>query len=391
MPNAQVLKQVREQRRLDLDEVADLTNISGNRLREFEQGNRAPSFRQIEKLAQVYGIPSYLLSGRTLPNLPEIPTDFRRTQPQPAALSPAGLRKIWNAERISQFTHQLSIELKAGKPKWGSEVPTGKPTIKLAGDLRSYFDEWLGPRQDKFGFSGLPEQVFLASLRLFLEVQGTVVNQNDAPPDDFLGFYLDLDAGSPLIFINRSISSRKAQLFTLAHEFAHRLLGASGVSNPFVVRNEIERTCNKFAAEFLAPMGWFRSLVEQELKDVFGDTFSLIRAISGRTFLSMKATGIRLVEAGYLKQDQYQKWESVVFKVPTVEKDEEAAEAGTLFAPPHARRIAEVGYLPTVLAMVAKDAKLIDALDIERGLGLSEGIQSEAFALAARRVRVATT
>jgi Zn-dependent peptidase ImmA (M78 family)/transcriptional regulator with XRE-family HTH domain len=389
MPNAQVLRQVREQRRLDLDEVADLTNISGNRLRQFEDGDRAPSFRQLERLAEVYGIPSYYLSGKTLPNLPEIPTDFRRRQPQPAELSPAGLQKIWNAERIAQFTHQLSVELEVGKPQWHSKVPTGKPTTAFATELRAFFDEWHSLREKSLDFHGSPEQNFLGALRLFLEVQGTVVNQNDAPSDDSLGFYLDSDAGSPLIFVNRKISSRKAQLFTLAHELAHRLLDATGVSNPFLIRNDIERMCNQFAAEFLAPMRWFEALVREQPRDLLGDVFSLIRIISRRSLLSMKATGIRLVEGGYLKQEQYQHWESVVFKIPSAEKDEEAAEAGALFAPPHAKRVSELGYLPIVLAMVAKDRKIIDALDIERGLGLSEGMQSDAFSLASRRVQAA--
>lgn len=389
MPHGQVLKQVRVRRRLDIDDVAEFTHISESRLRDFEEGTREPSFRQLERLADVYGLPSYLLAAANLPNLPETPTDFRRSTPQPAHLSSAGLRKLWNAERISEFTRQLSVELDFDPPKWAGRVPTGRPTEVRARTIREFFDDWVNGRQDSFAFVGEDEQVFLASLRLFFEVQGTIVNQNDAPWRDFLGFFIDPEAGTPLIFVNRSISSRKAQLFTLVHEYAHRLMGASGVSNPFVVRNATERTCNQFAAEFLAPMAKFSKVAEEPSRATRDDTMAYVRAVSRRSLLSMHATAIRLVEGGYLTHPRLQTWESIIKNTPRVEKDEENEAAGEAFGQPHAKRVAELGYLPTYLAKLAVEQRMIDSLDVQAGLGLSEGLQGRAFDLAARRIKAA--
>src|SRR4051794_37693021 len=103
-----ILKQVRENRHFQLEDVASFTNISLSRLQEFEAGQREPSLQQLEKLADVYGLPSYLLASRQLPNLPESLPDFRRSTPEAARLSPRGMKKIWAAERISSFTEQLS-------------------------------------------------------------------------------------------------------------------------------------------------------------------------------------------------------------------------------------------------------------------------------------------
>jgi Zn-dependent peptidase ImmA (M78 family)/transcriptional regulator with XRE-family HTH domain len=384
-----LLKQVREHRRFRLEDVASYAHISLTRLEAFEAGERDPSHRQIQRLADVYGLPSYLLASRALPNLPETLLDFRRKDPGPAHLTPPGMRRIWAAEKASSFANQLADELKYAPPEWSRSVPSGDPTPALANKLRSFFDEWLAARNSRLGFTGTPEQVFLGGFRTFLEVQGTIVNTNNAPSDDFLGFYIHPDDGLPLTFVNRSISSRKAQLFTAVHEYAHSLLDAPGVSNPFLIANAVERKCNHFAAEFLAPMASFRPLVEQQSRTVLSNPTALVRAVAGQSLLSQHATAIRLVEGKYLSQEQLRAWERAVIKTPNLEKQEEAEAAGEGHGVPHAKRIAEVGYLPTYLSKLAIERRLIDSLDVQAGLSLSEGLQESAFSLVARRFDVA--
>src|SRR5699024_4139664 len=75
------------------------------------------------------------------------------------------------------------------------------------------------------------------------------------------------DPYAPLIFINTR-DTPQAQVFTLLHEFAHLLLGESGVSdlapnNP----HKIERFCNRIAAEFLVPSVEFIHLWECKEED----------------------------------------------------------------------------------------------------------------------------
>jgi Zn-dependent peptidase ImmA (M78 family)/transcriptional regulator with XRE-family HTH domain len=386
-----ILKQVRENRQFELEDVASFVKISASRLQQFEEGGVEPSFVQVQKLADAYGLPSYILASRALPNLPEALPDFRRTTPRPARLSPSGMRRIWSSEKIATFTHQLASEIGYPKPEWKKNVPTGEPTVARATKLREYFDEWVAKRNKNLDFKGTAEQTFFGSFRLFLEVQGTVVNVNDAPPDDFLGFYIDHEESAPVAFVNRKISSRKAQLFTLAHEYAHQLAGKEGVSNPFVVRNSVERTCNQFAAEFLAPMAAFRSTVEQQSQTVRSDPFDLIRTVSKRLLLSQHATAIRLVEGDYLSQTLLRAWETARSRSPSAEKEEEADAAGDMFGAVHAKRIGELGYLPTYLAKLAVDQKMIDRLDVHSGLGLSESLQESAFSLASRRVTAAVS
>jgi hypothetical protein len=57
----------------------------------------------------------------------------------------------------------------------------GDPTVALATKLRGYFDDWVRKRSKRLDFAGTPAQIFFGSFRLFIEVQGTIVNVNDAP------------------------------------------------------------------------------------------------------------------------------------------------------------------------------------------------------------------
>lgn len=389
-PNKRALRVVREQRGLTLSLVSDYTKISATRLEEFERGERNPSRKQVEKLADAYGVPLYWLFNRDIPEVPALPQDFRKAQPTPAALSPRGIKTIVACERISKFTFQLANELRFRSVDHIAQTRTANSTKRKANSLRDAFDAWFSPRQERLVLSGSIENKFLNALRLFYEIQGGVVNVNDAPSDDYMGFYIKPVAGLSTIFINRSISSKKAQLFTFAHEYCHALLGEDGISNPFASRNAVERTCNIFAAEFLAPMETFSRLVEAFPKTVRRDTKGFIELASARTLLSKHAAGIRLLEGDYITQAEFHAWRRVFVAAPRREKEEEQEEAGnSAGGVPHAKRISELGYLPVALAKRAMDAKYIDALDIVQCIGLSLKVQERAFSLANRRLEAA--
>ena len=227
---------------------------------------------------------------------------------------------------------------------------------------------------------------------MFVEAQGTIVRVNQAPPDDFVGFYLNVDAGLSTTFINRKIASPKAKLFTALHEYGHRMLGASGISDPFLIKNDVERSCNRFAAEFLAPEKDFISAVEQSPKNVRMDVFKLVDTISSQSLLSKHATAIRLKETGYLDQTQLNCWLEARAKLSGGQlKNEDVEDVENRFGAVHAKILGEVGYLPTYLAGVALQQKLISTVDVANSFSLSQSIQDRAISLATRRMEVAAS
>lgn len=70
--------------------------------------------------------------------------------------------------------------------------------------------------------------------------------------NEFRGFVL-IDRYAPLVFINGA-DGKAAQMFTLAHELAHVWFGVSAafdLQQLHPANNDIEKACNKVAAEFL--------------------------------------------------------------------------------------------------------------------------------------------
>lgn len=126
---------------------------------------------------------------------------------------------------------------------------------------------------------------------------GVVGNNNYRKLDisEFRGFSLS-DKYAPLIFVN-STDSPSAQMFTLAHELTHIWLGQSGVSSVDVVSGqEIERFCNKVAAELLVPAELFK-----KVWTVNGNPNEVAKRFRVSTFVIL----IRAYESGLLGKDDF--------------------------------------------------------------------------------------
>ena len=59
-----ILKQLRLQKGLTTDEVANVIGVSGSAYRNYERGERAPDFEKLLKIADIYGVSVDYLLGR---------------------------------------------------------------------------------------------------------------------------------------------------------------------------------------------------------------------------------------------------------------------------------------------------------------------------------------
>ncbi len=114
--------------------------------------------------------------------------------------------------------------------------------------------------------------------------------------DEFRGFALADDL-APLVFLNGA-DSKSAQMFTLGHELAHIWLGASGVSDVQagqVPELEVERWCNRVAAELLMPLEEVRAS-HQRNAPIPQEIQRLAREFKVSTLVALR----RLFDAGFL-------------------------------------------------------------------------------------------
>lgn len=301
---SQTLKQIRADLQFELEDVAKAVGIKPDRLRSFENGERAPTIKQLQKLAAVYGVEAYHLSLGRRPNTLELPADFRRADRAKAKLSVSGYKAFLFGRRITSFIGSI-----ASVP--GSQLPNNPiklPKHSNPEDLAADFAKTIQFSADKYLDSKSPASAF-RYIRACTEKRGTSILSTWYDHSDFRGFYYRYYDTTPAIMLHTRGWDKKSLLFTLAHEICHLLLDQEGISDPAFSKNATEVYCNKFAASLLGPadhIHWALSHTQVPRNDV--ERF--VRNVASKTLLSQYATAIRLFELGVLTKSQFSEWKS---------------------------------------------------------------------------------
>jgi Zn-dependent peptidase ImmA (M78 family)/transcriptional regulator with XRE-family HTH domain len=224
------------------------------------RGESAPTLKQLEAFASATYAPIGFLLLRAPPKesvpIPDFRTIAHRQAKQP---SPNLLDTIYICQQRQEWYRDIARIHGSKRLPFVGSVKVGDDVVATARAIRK-----------ALGF-GLDAQrkapTWTDALRAFIEraddtgimvmTNGVFLNNNNRTldPDEFRGFAL-VDELAPVIFINGA-DTKSAQMFTLAHELAHVWIGATAVSNVEADRtpnNDIEKWCNRVAAELLVPM-----------------------------------------------------------------------------------------------------------------------------------------
>ncbi|MDL0403686.1 ImmA/IrrE family metallo-endopeptidase [Corynebacterium lehmanniae] len=222
------------------------------KLSQWHSGEARPTLKQARELAKLARIPF----GRLLLDEPSGErvgvTDFRTVGNKAMGTVSADLRETIRSSqsRLAWYADFAAEEGIAPPTMYASATVEHDP-----GETAERTRELLGIERGK----PLPGSDNVAELAAAMEEDGILVARNSIVGNttsrrlsvgEFRGFTIE-DGGYVLAFVNTA-DAKTAQLFSLAHELGHVVLGCTGISD-HSEHADVERWCNRFAAAVIAP------------------------------------------------------------------------------------------------------------------------------------------
>ncbi|MDK7215526.1 ImmA/IrrE family metallo-endopeptidase [Corynebacterium pyruviciproducens] len=228
------------------------TQTDFKQIHDWVEGKKQPTLNQAKSLAKKAGLPfGVLLLPEPIDISPDLP-DFRTEKNTRLRDTSKELEEqIFLSQRSLNWYVDNAARYGAPRPELlRSAILTQSPET-VADRTRDIID-WF-PAMPTGGRTHLTILAKHIEEHGILVMKGSTVGNNNhsrLDRDEFRGFTLIRD-GYALIFINTA-EAPSANLFSLAHELGHVVLGKHGVSSD-EEHNRIERWCNKFAAALLLP------------------------------------------------------------------------------------------------------------------------------------------
>lgn len=247
--NPDIIKWARERSGYTLKDVADSVNKDPATISDWESGTSAPTYAQLEKLADKCKRPIALFFFPEVPQEPNLLDRLALRSSELEELNPKIrlLLRQATARQISLMELNMGVNPAESRIFRDLQARIDDSVVELAQQAREYLEvnaetqaSWKNPTKA------------LEIWRDRVQDKGVFVLK-DAFQDEFVdGFSLVHDQ-FPVIYLNNS-RPHVRQIFSLFHELAHVLLRRNGVTRGVKIGGaEIERFCNRFAAEFLVP------------------------------------------------------------------------------------------------------------------------------------------
>lgn len=258
--NGEILKWAITRAGYELDDFL----VSHPNIKEWIEGKKAPTIKQLEKFTQKVHVPFGYMFLQELPE-EEIPIPFFRTGKENPLAEKISLnvyhtiqiiqeRQNWLTEYLEK-THYEDLDF-VGKFDYNADYQTIVQDIKralnLQNDWASKFNTW----EEALNFLTIQ----IEEVGIIVTFNGIVGNNTRRvlKPSECRGFVL-VNEKAPFLFIN-SADAKAAQMFTIIHELAHIWIGeTAGFNNKQMLpaNDPIEILCDKVASEFLVPERYF--------------------------------------------------------------------------------------------------------------------------------------
>jgi len=308
-----VLKWARETSKISIEDAAKKVNCHVNALEEWESGELQPTFKQAEKLAQIYKRPLAVFF------LPDIPSDFQVLQDfrikKSAEISTALVFMIREIQQKQKWLKTFFIENDYRKLDFIDKFTIDDPPEAVAQNIRDILEiDSIAP------FSKEPLKGWIKRAetnRIFISLSSNYHTRLKINSDEYKGFAIS-DFYAPFIFIN-SDEWETVQLFTLVHELAHLWIDKSGISNDININfregnisnyNPVEIFCNKVAANALIPYNIIHSIWNEKKRENHND-LKEISEIFGVSSLSLL---YRVYNLNLIDKENFESWRIILEK-----------------------------------------------------------------------------
>ena len=245
--SSDVLKWARESSGYSIGDVAKKADLPQSTLEEWERKRSKIRYSVLNKLAGIFKRPTVALLLNAPPSEPSLPKYFRRTG-ETGKPAPEVLFAIRKARHLQHISKSLEENMDTDERPSLEAVTLDTLPERVAERERSSLGIDIGMQmQWKTPIEAL--KAFRASV----EKKNIFVFQIAIPKNKAQGLSLP-DATAPVIVLN-SKDMHERRIFTLFHEYAHLLLGKSGVCAEIgdATEDAIENWCDRFAGAFLVP------------------------------------------------------------------------------------------------------------------------------------------
>lgn len=225
----------------------------------WERGVKLPTLKQLRNFANGTYTPLGYLFLDNPPDEPLPINDLRvgRTG-HPDRPSPHLLDTIYRCQQRQEWFHAHAARTGDDPVLLATLNPDTNALRSTASQVREHLGFGVSDRQRLSKWSDALSlfRQKVEDAGVLITINGVVGNstQRKLDPEEFRGFAL-VDDLAPLIFVNGA-DTKSAQMFTVAHELAHLVIGKEGLSDaePGIESRISEETwCNSFAGEFLIP------------------------------------------------------------------------------------------------------------------------------------------
>jgi Zn-dependent peptidase ImmA (M78 family) len=366
--NPNILRDALKARSLTQSQLSQRLGIN---LPELERElRREPEPRQglLNTIAKELSLPPFVFFMERTPPLHEVIPDFRSSNPAPKAKSRATINSIQFAEGVQNVAEQDG----EGVPDLPRFTATQNDKVdEFALQARQYFNITLKDQAE-----AKDARAFYIICRKRIEDKGIFVLHDTFPEQDGSGFCL-WHPTHPVIVVNTKNQTKGRRLFSLIHELAHVLIRKTGISDPFVRENSVERLCNRFAGSFLVPEAYVSSLLRSSVtKDPDRDD---VRWASRRLKISQEATVLRLEQLHLYKYGSYEKWKAIVHSANPDYSEKGGGPPGSGPPPQEKVKLAKYGFRFAHTFDKLLREGLITEVNLYRSTGLKPKYQRSFF------------